>query len=110
MNYIFDYGRIVNYVEDSKDITQLSICYTPQMPLRKFMLKTNILDKEKYRPDKVSYRLFDDPNLSWIIDEINSLYSFSDYYLGREIYYLDTNGLKSIGIEVDYVSYESQNY
>ena len=110
MNYLFDYGAILNYTEDGKDFSHLSVCYTPQMPLKKSMLKTTILEKENFRPDKVSYRLFGDPNLSWIIDEINNFYSFSDYYLGREIYYLTQAGLEAIGIEVDYTSYETQNY
>jgi hypothetical protein len=110
MNYLFDYGSVLNYTEDQKNISHLSICYTPKMPLKTSMLKTTILEKENYRPDKVSYRLFGDPNLSWVLDEINSFYLFSDYYLGREIYYLTETGLKSIGIETEYISYEMQNY
>lgn len=110
MNYLFDYGSVLNYIEDQKSVSHLSICYTPRMPLKTSMLKTTILEKENYRPDKVSFRLFKDPNLSWILDEINNFYLFSDYYLGREIYYLTEPGLKAIGIEVEYVSYETQNY
>lgn len=110
MNNLFDYGNILSYAENEKNFSHLSLCYTPQLPLKTSMLKTTILEKENYRPDKVAYRLFGDPNLSWILDEINSFYSFSDYYLGREIYYLTQQGLLSIGIEVDYISYETQNY
>jgi hypothetical protein len=108
----FDYSSLITTIneKDYKEISYSSIAYTPQLPLKKSMLKTNILTTEQYRPDKISYRLFGDPNLSWLLDDINSFYSFSEYYLGREIYYLGTNGLSAIGIEVDYISYESQNY
>lgn len=111
-NSYFNYGNIISDVDDKtlKEVVYTSISYTPNLPLKTSMLKTTILQTENFRPDKISYRLFEDPNLSWILDEINSFYTFSDYYAGREIYYLGPNGLSSINISVDYVSYEMQNY
>jgi hypothetical protein len=107
----FKYGKTVLTIDENyRVVNYLSICYTPKMPLKEYMLKTKILQTEKYRPDKVSYRLFRDPGMSWVIDEINNFYSFSDYYTDREIYYLDTNGLMFMGLETDYVSYEEDNF
>lgn len=112
MNNYFDYSNTINTYDNEtfNSVSYSSISYPPQLPLKKSMLKTNILANEQYRPDKVSYRLFGDPNLSWLLDDINNFYSFSEYYLGREIYYLETKGLGSIGIQIDYISYETQNY
>ena len=108
---LFNYGEIVSTVnENYNTVSYLSICYPPKMPLKQYMLKTKILQTEKYRPDKVSYRLFRDPNMSWVIDEINNFYTFNDYYPDREIYYLDSNGIISMGLETDYVSYEEDNF
>ena len=99
MNNLFDYGTIVSDLDiNRRTISYRSICYTPKMPLKKYLFKTNILQTEKYRPDKIAYRLFEDPTLSWVLDEINNLYSFKDYYPNREIYYLDNRGLNFIGI------------
>jgi hypothetical protein len=111
MKNYFDYANIITTNnENLNTISYSSISYPSKLPLKKSMLKATILSNEQYRPDKVSFRLFEDPNLSWLLDDINNFYSFSDYYLGREIYYLGTKGLGSIGIEVDYISYQTQNY
>lgn len=112
MNNYFDYATIINTTNEitRRDISYSSISYSPILPLKTSMIKSKILQTENYRPDKVSYRLFGDPFLSWLLDEINNFYSISDYYSGREIYYLGPNGLKSIGIEIDYTSYQTQNY
>ena len=111
MNF-FDYSSpIININEKTqREISYSSISYTPQLPLRTSMLKTKILQTENFRPDKLSYRLFEDPFMSWLIDEINNFYSFKDYVAGKEIYYLGSAGLESIGIEINYTSFETQNY
>jgi hypothetical protein len=107
----FKYGNIVSTIDENYNVINYrSICYSPKMPLKQYMLKTKILQTEKYRPDKVSFRLFNDPTMSWVIDEINSFYNFSDYYPNREIYYLDSNGLSFMGLETDYVSYQEDNF
>lgn len=107
----FNYGDTFDNVENNFTIrTVRSICYPPKMPLKTSMLKTKILNVEHYRPDKIAYRLFGDPLLSWILDEINNFYLISDYSAGKEIYYLNELGLLSIGIEVDYISFENQNF
>ena len=110
MSY-FNYGGTFNNIENNFRFREVrSICYPPKMPLKTSMVKTTIRSVEEYRPDKISYRLFGDPLLSWILDEINNFYLFSDYKSGREIYYLNEYGLSSIGVEVDYISFESQNF
>lgn len=107
----YDYSNVFNTLDENrKIISYSSISYTPKIPLKRFLLKTKILQVEKYRPDKISYRLFNDPRLSWILDEINNFYSFSDYYPEREIYYLDEKGLSFIGIETDYVPFDYDNF
>jgi hypothetical protein len=107
----FDYGSIVDDLNNKyKLVSYRSICYTPKMPLERFLLKTKILQTERYRPDMISYRLFNDPRLSWVLDELNNLYNFSDYYAGREIKYLDTNGLRFINIDSDYIPYDYDNF
>ena len=111
MNY-FDYSNEIIGVNEKtqREIFYSSISYTPQLPLKTSMLKTKILQTENFRPDKVSYRLFNDPFMSWLIDEINNFYSFKDYEAGKEIYYLGPGALESIGIEINYTSFETQNY
>jgi hypothetical protein len=110
MSY-FNYGTTFRNLENNLTFREVrSICYPPKMPLKTSMVKTTIKSVEEYRPDKISYRLFGDPLLSWVLDEINNFYLISDYYSGREIYYLNEYGLSAIGVEVDYISFESQNF
>lgn len=111
MNY-FNNSSVINTIDEKtqKQISYSSISYPFQLPLKTSMLKTKILQTEMFRPDKVSYRLFGDPFLSWLIDDINNFYSFSDYEAEKEIYYLGPKGLASIGIEIEYISFETQNY
>lgn len=109
-NY-FDYITINFDVEKGGGITQYSsVSYPPELPLVESLSKTLIQSDEMYRPDKVSYRLYRNPMLSWLIDEANSFYSFADYTINKEIYYPSLQALEIMGIDISYESFEDQNF
>jgi len=76
----------------------ISLCFIKQFPKNKHFLKTYVNNNEQYRPDLISYRLFNNVNYSWIIDEMNNFYhGFKDYESGKEIFYLKLEDLQDLG-------------
>lgn len=76
----------------------LNICQIDEFPLQKHFLKTSVLQNEQYRPDLISYRLFQNVNYAWILDEMNNFYhSFKHYESGKEIFYLKKEDLQVLG-------------
>jgi len=59
-----------------------------------YIIRTN----EEFRPDKISYSLYGDDSLSWVIDEINKTSDFSFYTNGKKIFYLPYDYLIDLGI------------
>jgi hypothetical protein len=111
MNHLWDYTNILSdLTKDSVTITYSSIAYPPKLPLKQSMRRTIVSSDEIYRPDKIAFRLYNNPLLSWILDEANSFYSFSDYTINREIYYPTTEALELMGINYDYSSYKDENF
>lgn len=106
MSY-FDYSSTVT---DNDGVERLSYSYTPQYPMLSSMLKSTVLPQEQYRPDKVSYRLYRNPLLSWVIDEANSWYHFSNYTAGTSFYYPSEEALQFMGVSTEYTSYEDENF
>jgi hypothetical protein len=91
MNFFDNCGTI--------DGEYLNICRINQFPLKKHFLITVIQQNEQYRPDLVSYRLFQNVNYGWILDEMNNFYhGFKDYTSGREIFYLKKEDLETLGL------------
>lgn len=83
-------------IEDNKSYVGLS--NIPQFPKKEHFLKTYVLQNEQYRPDLVSYRLFNNVKYSWILDEMNNFYhGFKEYEIGRIIYYLKKENLEDLG-------------
>jgi hypothetical protein len=103
----FDYATIVT---DNDNILRLSLSYTPQLPILESLLTNKILPEEQYRPDKVAYRLYRNPLLSWVIDEANNWYHFNNYIAGSSFYYPSIAALNSMGIDYDYQSFEDENF
>ena len=101
---LWNYSGIIE--SDDKSIS--SFCYTPQLPIT--LLSTTILSNENFRPDKVSYRLYGNPMLSWIIDETNNFYHMKEYYANRIIKYPSKEALNIMGIDYSFSSYEDENY
>lgn len=90
MNFFDNCGTI--------DGEYLNICRINQFPLKKHFLITVIQQNEEYRPDLVSYRLFQNVGYSWILDEMNNFYhGFKDYTSGKEIFYLKKEDLETLG-------------
>jgi hypothetical protein len=108
---LFDYLTVNFDVAKNGGILQYaSVAYPPRLPLVESLRKTYIESNEIYRPDKVAYRLYGNPMLSWIIDDANSFYSFSDYTINKEIYYPSLEALELMGIDISYDSFEEQNF
>lgn len=87
-----------------------SLCYPPRLPLTTSMRKTTVGSDETYRPDKVSFRLYGNPLLSWILDDANSFYSCADYTINKEILYPSFEALDLMGISYEYSSYKDENF
>jgi hypothetical protein len=76
-----------------------SISYYPDFYVYKnYYLKFLIEPKYQFRPDKIAYMLWNNQSLSWVLDAINNFTSLSEYYIAREIYYLNSDFLVSLGI------------
>jgi hypothetical protein len=101
---LWDYSDIIK--SDDKNLG--SICYTPNLPIT--LLSTTILSNENFRPDKISYRLYGNPMLSWILDDANSFYHMKEYYANRIIKYPSKEALDIMRINYSYTSFEEQNY
>ena len=101
---LWDYSNIIQ--NDDKNIS--SICYTPNLPIT--LLSTTILSTENFRPDKISYRLYGNPMLSWVLDDANNFYHMKEYTANRSILYPSKQALDIMGIEYFYTSFEDQNY
>ena len=106
MSY-FDYATIV---VDDDEKSRLSLSYTPQLPKLKSLLTSKVLPEEQYRPDKVAYRLYRNPLLSWVIDESNNWYHLKNYTAGTTFYYPSITALEYMGINYDYESFEDENF
>lgn len=105
MNFYHDYSSVITFIDDTtkKEKTMSSVSYPPDFPLVKSLLKTTVDSSEIFRPDKIAYRLYGNPLMSWVIDEVNSFYNgFSEYYINREIYYPSTDALEIMGIDYIY--------
>lgn len=101
MNNYHDYAATVSFIQDngtSKD--NISISYPRKMPIT--LSKTKVDASEQNRPDKISYRLYGNPLNSWILDEANNFYLFSDYYINRTILYPTREALTIMGINIEY--------
>lgn len=111
MNHIWDFSNIIlDKRSDGSNVLYSSISYSPRLPLKESMRRTTIAANEVYRPDKIALRLYNNPLLSWILDEANSFYSFSDYTINKEIYYPTTEALDLMGINYEYSSYKDENF
>ena len=76
----------------------LTLANIDVFPKKEHFLKTYVLQNEQYRPDLISYRLFDNVYCSWILDEMNNFYhGFKEYEIGREIFYLKKDDLRALG-------------
>jgi hypothetical protein len=90
MNFFNNCGTI--------DGEYLNICRIGTFPLSKHFLITTVAQNEQYRPDLISFRLFQNVNYAWILDEMNNFYhGFKDYESGIEIFYLKKEDLMSLG-------------
>jgi hypothetical protein len=89
----------VNFINDQEDnIVYVGLTKTNVFPNKKHFLSTYVLQNEQYRPDLVSYRLFQNVNHAWIIDEMNNFYhGFKEYETGRKIFYLTKTDLIGLG-------------
>lgn len=105
MNFYHDYANIITFIDDTtkKEKTLSSISYPPDFPIERSLLKTTVQANEIFRPDKIAFRLYDNPLMSWVIDEVNNFYNgFSEYYINREIFYPSTEALDIMGIDYIY--------
>lgn len=104
------YFEYCSTVTDSDNVDRLSYGYTPQFPVVSSMLVSTVQENERFRPDKVAYRLYGNPLLSWVVDEANSWYHFSNYEVGTQFYYPSSTALEVMGVTNEYESYEDENF
>ena len=72
----------------------------PELPITP-LATTRIDETEQYRPDKIAYRLYGDPMLSWIIDYANEFTGkdkIKGYVAGKVIDYPRLETLRTIGL------------
>ncbi len=96
-----DYSQVHNVVDDiSGLIYALSgISQYPDFyPYKNYFKSYIITSDKKFRPDKIAFELFGAPELSWVLDCVNTFYHDEEYYIGRKIQYVDRDVLTSMGI------------
>lgn len=97
MKNFFDLAGILY---DDNNIPFKDISNIPSFEIYKDRYQTHtITPQEEYRPDIISWNIWDNEKLSWVLDAINGFtHGYSEYTSGTQIYYLDSNILQSIGI------------
>ncbi len=91
------YNYVKAYNVNNTKIGTISY-YPDPIKYKSYYKKYKISAAEVYRPDKIAYNLFDDQKLWWVLDIINNFTNLDDYYIGREIYYLDKSYLDKLGL------------
>ena len=62
-------------------------------------LTTTVLSNEEYRADKIAKRLWQVPDLSWVLDILNSFPTgVSEYTRGATVLYVPLARLRSMGL------------
>lgn len=95
MASLFDFANILTGLDDNRE--NYSISRPPRFPI-KGMIESEINSDEQFRPDKVAYRLYNDAQLSWVVDEANNWYHIKEYTIGRKFLYPTETTLIQMGI------------
>lgn len=98
----FDYAERLTIQEENKDFSGISL-YPDILKVLKAdenMFNTyKIPGNEEYRPDKIAFTLYQNPDSSWILDAINDFSNgISEYYTNRIIIYPQYEALANLGI------------
>ena len=99
MRTAFDFATPV-VSRDIKTLNQeyLGPIYHPKFPVSGYTIHTISL-VEQYRPDKIAYLYYGNPDLHWVLDVVNNFYNgFSEYIEGTEIRVPLTQTLFEMGI------------
>ena len=92
----------MGYFKNIPSITDVSgteyTAFRDYTDIKKFSYKLyTIKDNEEFRPDKVSFSIYQNPDYDWVLNLLNDFkHGFSDYYSGREIKYLSSADLKTL--------------
>jgi len=99
---IFKFAEILKIKDDNKDF--IGISNYPDI-LKDLDGNSNlfgvhkIASNEEYRPDKISNNLYQNPDLSWVLDVVNDFeHGISEYYVNRIIIYPVIGALSKLGI------------
>lgn len=95
MSSLFDFANILSSDTDNRQ--NYSVSRPPRFPISG-MIQDEIQSDEQYRPDKVADRIYNDPSLSWIIDEANNWFHLKEYTIGKKFLYPNENTLIQMGI------------
>lgn len=99
MKVLDDYSTIYNVVLDDVMRVAPGLSYYDDFYAFKNYYKIHVvLPEEQFRPDKIAYNLWDNQYISWVLDTINNITDLSEYYVGREINYLEEDFLRTLGI------------
>lgn len=81
------------------NVNFLSIINLPNFPINVYK-EDIVLESEAYRPDKISFRLFNEEiKYDWVLMEINNFnHPFADFYPGRKIKYISYDDLIRLGL------------
>lgn len=96
---LFDYSS--PNIEDGQYFAGISYFPTPTEILGQDteIFTTIVKTNEIYRPDKISQRIWQTADLSWVLDIINNFETgVKEYALGVEIRYVSTQRLRDLGL------------
>jgi hypothetical protein len=90
----YSFGRFCKYSDDLYDvITSYFLLKLKELPVKGYLIITPDLE---YRPDLLSYQLYEDTQYWWLLLYYNDLVSFEDLKSGLQIKYFDLVDLESL--------------
>lgn len=97
---LYDYSNLNIDTDDGSYFAGISYFPTPTEIIGDgTTYSTEITEDEHYRPDKIADRLWDLPDLSWVLDILNDFQEgISEYTRGTTIYYVTLERLRTAGI------------
>ena len=85
---------------DDDNVAYSGVAQTPDFSIYEDNFKLKVIQaEEQYRPDKIAWKLWNDGDLAWVLDEINNFDgSCQNYETNKTIKYLEKTYLEKLGI------------
>lgn len=91
----FDYAPVTTDRRDN--IEYKAIAFIQNFSSLDILLTDTVQDNEQFRPDKISYRLYGQPDFDWVLNITNGFdHGFKEYTIGKTFKYPRESDLNKI--------------